>query len=44
MNPLGPSPHPVSGGVDGAAIVRLRADLSLEEPDGLAIGDVDGGK
>ena len=44
VDPLGPGAHPVPSGVDGAAVVRLRTNLSLKEPDGLAIGDVDSGK
>src|SRR5699024_96924 len=44
VNPLGPGVLPGHGGLDRRAVAGLRAGLALDEADGLALGDVDGGK
>ena len=44
VDPLGAAGLPVQGGRERVAVRGLRAGLALDEADGLAVGDVDGGQ
>ena len=44
MHPLRAVPLPLHRGLEGVAVGGLAAGLPLHQPDGLAVGDVDGGE
>ena len=44
VHPLGAVALPLQRGLDRVAVRRLAAGLALHQPDGLAVGDVDGGQ